>query len=130
MPFEMLDIGIIMGSTSLTVFEDMVQKYPGASYFYGFFKDYCKCGDPECSRKMVQQNLQHLFNGDKDQCALFFQKLSGCEGEPSGVVIQTVLADMGLLVSTEPERKLVQDRIMEELEKILGMMSVDDIKLN
>lgn len=113
MALEILDIGVIMGSTSLAIFEDMVERYPGAPYFYADFKGRCTCGDPDCARRAMQDNLEHLFGKDNDKCALFFQKLAEVDQQPSDEQIRAILVSMGLIVSTGREEDIVADRLRE-----------------
>jgi hypothetical protein len=110
---EILDIGVIMGSTSLPIFEDMVERYPGANYFYRDFKSRCSCEDPDCARRAMQSNIEHLFDQDKERCALFFQKLAEVDQQPSDEQIRAILVGMGLIVGTGREEDIVEARLRE-----------------
>jgi len=106
---EILDLAVILGSSCQEVFLDMVKRYPGAQQFYDHVETLpCECGDPHCSRRAMQHYLKEWFDNDRDKVALFFQGLSLCDQTPSAQIIQTVLADMGLIVSTGEERSFVE----------------------
>lgn len=115
---EILDIGVIMSSTTLWMFEDMVERYPGARYFYEDFKGRCICGDPHCAREAMQSNLKHLFEGDKEKCALLFERLSHCDSQPSDTQIRAILVEMGIIVSTGAEEDEFDRRVREQLEEL------------
>lgn len=115
---EVFDIGIVMGSQSTEIFEQAIALHPGAQKFYDNLRSHCECGMPGCGRVAVQVNLDHLFGDDKKSIIHFFDELKACDGPASDQVIQTILADMGFLVSTGEERQTVEERVQEVIQRL------------
>lgn len=69
-----LDIGILMGSRSPQVFEDMVSKYPGAQEILAGIKMMgCECGDPMCAQKTFQTLITMDHQATKEEAASFIE---------------------------------------------------------
>ena len=94
-----LDIGVIMTCPTDWVFLEMVERYPGARYFYNNFVDSCECGDPSCARKLMQGNIDHLFEDDKKRLAAFFEALSKFTIQPTPEQQSHALKTLGYDVS-------------------------------
>jgi len=120
---EMLDLGVIMSSSAQWVFEDMVERYPGAKYFFENFKS--RHDNPENARREMQSNLAHLFDGDKELCARFFEKLSYYETQPTTEQIRQKLNDgLGIVVTDGQQRSAEDDEIRKHLEELFPGMKV------
>lgn len=115
---EIFDIGVVIGSQSTEIFEQAIALHPGAQKFYDNLRSHCECGMPDCGRIATQVNLEHLFAGRPGECMSFLDQLGKCDGPASDQVIQTILADMGFLVSTGEERQTVEERVQEVIQRL------------
>lgn len=75
MAAEELDIGILMGSRSMSIFLDHVDRYPGARHLYDVIQQTpCECGDESCSRRTFQFVIHEAAGNDRGLAAEFIVK--------------------------------------------------------
>ena len=123
MALEMLDLGVILSSETNWVFMDMVERYPGAKYFYDSI---VARGDEEGEtelREQMQVDLHSLFRGDREKCAKFFELLSHEQSPAQESVVRSALISMGMKVSTRHERE-AEDPILQTLRDMFPGMKV------
>lgn len=80
---EQFDVGVVMSSQSEEIFQAYKGMSLGAQYFYNDHVGICSCGEEGCVRRLTQASLSTLFNGDKDLCNEFFDKLSTFPTQPT-----------------------------------------------
>lgn len=71
------DIGILLGSQSDDIFNEMLDIYPNARKLYDVvIQAKCSCGDPSCPRKCFQYVLEVASEGDLKRAADFIEEAS------------------------------------------------------
>lgn len=70
-----LDIGILMGSQSQTIFMEQLDLYPGARHLFDVAEQIpCECGREACPRETFQFILQEACGKDKELAAKFIER--------------------------------------------------------
>lgn len=75
-----LDVGILMGSRSPQVFQEMVDLYPGVRRIFDeIAKMPCECGKPLCSQNCFQVMLGQGSHGKPELAAKLLEELAALD---------------------------------------------------